>query len=400
MKFNQTPLYNKQIQSLQNIPNYHPILNRQNRNFNKSSYSYLKPIPKPYVLPTARMSLGNLALLGASIPSGAVGGWKELGRISSASPIDVTGLANKRYYMILNHLINSGQTVPKLRTGNTTFDTGTNYAERRSNDGATDGTAINADRISWSGVQLENNETLFGVGYWGNLSAKEKLLIWHTNQSEALGAGTPPSRREGVAKWVNTVNPIDRFQVIEEGAGAFTTDSELVILGWDPADIHTDNFWEELEETILSGTTTDSATFTAKKYLWIQIYIKPTGGTFQNFIQFNLDTANNYSVRRSFNGGGDSTFVNINSIGAVEPSVDAFGRLINIFIINRLANEKLLITHVVQGVAAGAGTAPQRSELVHKWANTVAQITKVTVALNSGTGTMGTGSIMKIWGAN
>ena len=70
MKFNQEPLYNNQIQSLQKSLNYGSILSKQNKNFKQSPYSHFNPIPKPYVLPTARMSLGNLALLGA-IQAGA-----------------------------------------------------------------------------------------------------------------------------------------------------------------------------------------------------------------------------------------------------------------------------------------------------------------------------------------
>ena len=66
MQFLETPGYNKHIQSLQRPLNYNSILNKQNRNFNQSPYSHFRPIPKPYVLPTARMGLGNLALLGAS----------------------------------------------------------------------------------------------------------------------------------------------------------------------------------------------------------------------------------------------------------------------------------------------------------------------------------------------
>jgi hypothetical protein len=49
------------------------------------------------------------------------------------------------------------------------------------------------------------------------------------------------------------------------------TNSEAVVLGWDPADTHTSNFWEELASVDLSGGAADildSGTFTAKKYLW------------------------------------------------------------------------------------------------------------------------------------
>ena len=39
-----------------------------------------------------------------ALPSGSVGGWKELGRVN-ASVGEVTGLADKRYLMVLGHHI-------------------------------------------------------------------------------------------------------------------------------------------------------------------------------------------------------------------------------------------------------------------------------------------------------
>jgi hypothetical protein len=49
----------------------------------------------------------------------------------------------------------------------------------------------------------------------------------------------------------------------------------------------------------------------------------------------------------------------------------------NIFVINNSANEKLFITDNVVSRTAGAGTAPNRQEIVNKWANTAAQITDI-----------------------
>ncbi len=327
--------------------------------------------------------------------SGPIGGWKELGRTASAGPINVTGLANKRYYMILNHLISSGATVPKMRTGNTTFDSGSNYAERRSNDGATDGTAINADRLSWSGIQLENNETLFGVGHFANLSAEEKLLIWHTCQSEALGDGTAPSRREGVAKWVNTANPLDRFQILESEAGSFTTDSELVILGWDPLDTHTDNFWEELASENGTGTTTlDSGTFTAKKYIWVQAYLDYSTGENNAFFKFNGDGGTNYAITRSQDGGADSAFTSNVGVG-VNFATSPTNVFLNMFLINCSANEKLCSVHGVGWITSGAATGPNSIEEGGKWDNVASQITQVEITSDANSSST---SIIKVWG--
>ena len=48
---------------------------------------------------------------------------------------------------------------------------------------------------------------------------------------------------------------------------------------------------------------------------------------------------------------------------------------------------------------AGAGNAPQRREVVTKWANTSNQITKI-VMQNTDPGSYSSGSILKVWGSD
>ena len=79
----------------------------------------------------------NLAL-----PSGSVGGWVELGRTtlgSANSDIDVTGLSDKRYLMMLSDFQNpSSGEIPYFRAGNGSFDSGNNYASRSSSNSASE----------------------------------------------------------------------------------------------------------------------------------------------------------------------------------------------------------------------------------------------------------------------
>jgi len=70
-----------------------------------------------------------------------------------------------------------------------------------------------------------------------------------------------------------------------------------------------------------------------------------------------------------------------------------------LFIINNSANEKLIIGHISKEGTAGAGTAPNRSELAWKWANTSAQITSINF-VNTDTGDLGTTSSLKVWGSD
>ena len=75
------------------------------------------------------------------LPSGSVGGWVEVGRTtlgSNANNIDITSLSDKRYYMVLNSGLVNGTYVDSELQFNS--DTGSNYADRQSLNGAADGT--------------------------------------------------------------------------------------------------------------------------------------------------------------------------------------------------------------------------------------------------------------------
>jgi len=329
------------------------------------------------------------------------GGWKEVGRTtlgSSTTDIDVSSLPNKRYYMILAHNILGANNNWNFRTGSGSIDTGNNYAQRRSYNGGSDATSTSFNRFG--DVFTGQNYDRFTVGYVANLSGKEKLFQFNIVDRLSTGAAAP-DRCELVGKWVNTSNPLDILQL--KGANnTFGTGSELVVLGWDPADTHTTNFWEELASVELTGTsaTLDSGTITAKRYLWIQYYIGTRTATNNDLMTFNSDTGSNYAQREQRNGGSDGTRTNHPNIFSVpETSPSTNPTFSNTFIVNDSANEKLLISHCFAQNTAGAGNAPsERYEIFGKWTNTSSQITRITITAN--TSTYPTGSILKVWGSN
>jgi hypothetical protein len=333
------------------------------------------------------------------LPSGSVGGWVELGRHtfgSALETLDVSSLPDKRYYMVLAHYLDSGSTAPAT-VWRFNADTGTNYAYRRNADGGTDSTSTSQTYMSTAYNNIDT--TGFELNYIANLSSKEKLLQGHQVYQSTAGAATAPNRVENACKWANTSNAVDQIQINTVTAGrTYGTGSEMVVLGWDPADTHTTNFWEELASVQGDGTSTtlSSGTIQSKKYLWVQGFTGDAGGANNSGLQFNSDTGSNYATRRNLDGGSDTLWTS-ESYTQLGTSTNCF---FNTFIINNSANEKLAITNWVQRLSTGAGTAPSRGQFVGKWANTSSQITNISLVQQTTSINWGTDVHLKVWGAD
>jgi len=345
------------------------------------------------------LGLSDLAFLAqAQAVDAAVGGWVELARTTLGSPastIDVSSLPDKRYYQVLIYYDDSIDSAMRFNGISTTT-----YANRRSDNGGADSTQVNQDKIT---INASAGGTLarFTNGYIANFDTKEKLALFFTATQQTAGAATSANRTEAVGKHAQTTNPIDQMTVVNTG-GNFPIGAELVVLGWDPADVHTNNFWVELASDQLgsAGDLLTSGTIPARKYLWIQYYFKATGGNAVDGITFNNSTGTEYAERRSFNDGAEFTQVNRLLFepngGAIVSGNAAF---VNLFMVNNSANDKLIIGHAVIQNTAGAANAPNRNEGVWKWDNTSAQITEVDID-NAQAGSYDVGSFLKVWGAN
>jgi len=326
------------------------------------------------------------------------GGWKELGRVT-ASVGEVTGLADKRYLMVLGHHIQgSGNSGLGLQLNGDT--TASQYPRRYSENGGSDATPTTETNVFFdtNGSTVSGKEW-FTVMHIENKSDKEKLGIYHTAYNRnGLGSGQSSHRLEGVFKWVNTSNPISSIKFSDFNGTAMNSASQVIVLGWDPADTHTDNFWEELASVELSsaGDVLSSGTITAKKYLWVQFYVKKSGSIVPE-VSFNNTTGNEYAYRFSDNGAPDGT-PQLNK-SAFRTSTDDTNSFVNMFIINNSSNEKLAIVNSSDVATTGAGNAPTRREIVAKWTNTSSQITEIDVD-NVSSGNFDTGSFIKVWGSN
>jgi hypothetical protein len=353
----------------------------------------------PFVQPY--FGLGNSLQTAQASGGGAVGGWVELARTtlgSAGDVIDVTSLPDKRYYMFLTSDQNTGNIDFEL-----TFnaDTGSNYARRSSVNGGSDVTSTSQANIYMLGGNTVGSAkpTNF-VGYIANLPGKEKLIMNHGIFQDNAGAGTAPLRSEEIYKWANTTDPIDQITLTNSSTGSFATGAELVVLGWDPADTHTTNFWEELASvtTGSAGDTLQSGTISAKKYLWIQASYKNDGAADINALpRFNGDGGANYSKRTSTNGAADNTRTSRTWVDIESGNQRA--RFANMFIINNASNEKLCIFNQMDYGASGASTAPNRIEGVAKWTNTSDQITSIEWDQRDA-GDYAAGAELRVWGSD
>lgn len=354
----------------------------------------------PFLQPYA--GLGNsLQTAQAAGGAGGVGGWVELGRTTLGSAGDAlqsgTVDGKKYLWLIASYENNAAADINALPRFNA--DSGSNYATRYSINGASDTTRTSR---TWCDIESGGQTERFANMFIANNASKEKLCICHQMDGGTAGSGNSPNRWNSVSKWTNTSNQITSIEWDQRDGGDYASGAELVVLGWDPADTHTSNFWEELAsvETVSSGTLS-SGTFTAKKYLWVQAYTPSSSNASPDgHVEFNGDSGTNYSHRRSHNGGADTTGTSDGTGIRIDGTGGQTAKFHNLFIINNASNEKLVIAHSITGNTAGAGTAPTRTESVGKWANTSNQITRVDIIDQYASDQWGAGSIIKVWGAD
>ena len=141
-----------------------------------------------------------------------------------------------------------------------------------------------------------------------------------------------------------------------------------------------------------------TAVTSGKKHLMIQAKGIASSADISFKLRFNNDSGSNYTFRSSANGGADGTDTSetyINAGTGFSGTANIFGTF---YVINEAAKEKLVISECTAG-QSGAGTAPERKELVGKWANTSNAITRVDVH-NSGSGDFGEGSEVTVYGTD
>ena len=340
-----------------------------------------------------------------------IGGWKELDRVTvgagqTSVNLDVTSLTDKRYYMILHNHITDGTS---MRIGiKLNGDDGTPYSYYETRNQGSNPRTGDTNNAGGSELNVTNAlntaENWFGVAYLANKASENKLYLSHYAGQNATG-GYAPERVELAGKWTkgtDAVNQITASRV--SGGGVADSGSELIVLGYDPADTHTTNFWEELASVDWSsGATLDSGVFSTKKYLWVQAYLKEdstAGYSRTRCGNSTIDTLGNYAGRWSITGGNDGTQASNSDCFWIGDGSGTGSRIsfVNMFIVNNASNEKLFTGHSLYDWTTGVGTAPRRVEFAHKWTNTLSQINRID--FNKTAGNYESGTTMRVWGSD
>ena len=156
--------------------------------------------------------------------------------------------------------------------------------------------------------------------------------------------------------------------------------------------------WQRLAHVELSSTTAtiSTGTFTAKENLRFVFYGIGNSSNQVPAMTFNNDTGSNYARRQEDNGNSDETQTSHASIKFNDKANT--GIYIVGDITNKADKEKLIISEFMSGNTAGVGNAPNRMQVVGKWANTSDQITRIDIEL--GTSDWASGSYITVLGAS
>ena len=140
--------------------------------------------------------------------------WQELSSTvltaTHSGALTIPQFTTKKYLMITYYINASTDCTWKVGTGGS-IDSGNNYHNRYSSNGAGDST------LQYTSF-LQHNPIVNGTVFIINKSDQEKLMIQHeTGQNQGSGAGgsgagNAPNRREDVGKWANTSGQIDTLQ--------------------------------------------------------------------------------------------------------------------------------------------------------------------------------------------
>jgi hypothetical protein len=138
-------------------------------------------------------------------------------------------IAAKKYLYVIIVLQGTGGTISGQMLFNN--DSGTNYSDRLSLNGAAETTNTVQSSVLITGAATYAN--LVFTAEIINIAAQEKLVSGKRWDPGTAGSANLPNRAEYEGKWTNTTNQITNVSLVNSGTGDFAIGSELIVLGRD-----------------------------------------------------------------------------------------------------------------------------------------------------------------------
>jgi len=303
--------------------------------------------------------------------------------------------------VLINYTTDQTNADPSMMWNTTTS---TDFTNRISFNYSSDYTQINSRFYFMSGSVASASN--FSVQFWSNNQDYEKIGTALNNGKGDGNAGNYPQGNQATIAWCNTSETMDRLyfdNTQTSGSRQYVAGAEVIILGAGGTSSG-DSFWEELNTTTVTGSSTDTidtGAFTAKKYLWLQIFThaSSTGGISGADVRINSDGNNDYARQYSTDFGAEATGTNEDRIGGGGTASGSVNDTLcaNWFFANPDNADKLGIGLYEYGNAS-AGTAPNSRVVNGKYCNNT-QATSFQI-INNGGSDFDVGSIVRVYGAD
>ncbi len=160
----------------------------------------------------------------------------------------------------------------------------------------------------------------------------------------------------------------------------------------------TNVWWEELGRTTLgsAGDTITVSSLPARKYLTVLWHCVSAVNNIQPVLRFNNDTGSNYSLTYSQNFGAVATLTSQTEISVASASSQGV-HVGEATVSNFSSQRKMVRGRGASDASLGAANGSTTIEVIGKWANTSAQISRVDL-VNLGAGDFASGSQLVVLG--
>ena len=210
---------------------------------------------------------------------------------SAGDTVTVSSLTATDFGMTLSHNLQSGTVRPAMKINSAT----SGYANRYSENGATDSTSVNRGNYLIDLTQASYDD--FIILYNCGIQTEEKLFIEFYVDSNTSGAGNAPNRTEGVGKYADTSNTISSIEIFntETSIGDWAIGSNLTVLNGDTT-----------EEVILGNNLQSGSRFEAtdtRKIYYAGGMSKSGIKAYYNFEQTSGSLTNQATTGNGFSDG-------------------------------------------------------------------------------------------------